>query len=105
MIAATRVPVTCIRVNVIAIRCIGSLLSMVESHVLMVAEVFRHDQTLPRKSGSWPTRGLFHELRRSLWCSLPTPRFQALPGGVAAACRAQQDAHCHSQYRAGCGST
>src|SRR5215208_2914786 len=71
----------------------GSLLSMVESHVLMVAEVFRHDQTLPRKSGSWPTRGLFHELRRSLWCSLPTPRFQALPGGVAAACRAQQDAH------------
>jgi hypothetical protein len=33
----------------------GSLLSMVESHVLMVAEVFHHDQTLPRKSGSRPT--------------------------------------------------
>ena len=30
----------------------GSLLSMVESHVLMAAEVLRHDQTLPRKSGS-----------------------------------------------------
>ena len=33
----------------------GSLLSMVESRVLMVAEVLRHDQTLTRKSGSWPT--------------------------------------------------
>src|SRR5215208_1745907 len=30
---------------------IGSLLSMVESSVLMVAEVLRHDQTLPRKPG------------------------------------------------------
>jgi hypothetical protein len=33
----------------------GSLLSMVESRVLMVAEVLRHDQTLTRKSGSRPT--------------------------------------------------
>jgi hypothetical protein len=36
-------------------RLIGSLLSMVESRVLMVAEVLRHDQTLTRKPGSWPT--------------------------------------------------
>ena len=33
----------------------GSLLSMVESRVLMVVEVLRHDQTLPRKSGSRST--------------------------------------------------
>ena len=33
----------------------GSLLSMVESHVLMVAEVFHYDQTLPCKFGSRPT--------------------------------------------------
>jgi hypothetical protein len=33
----------------------GSLLSMVESRVLMVAEVLRHDQTLTRKPGSRPT--------------------------------------------------
>jgi hypothetical protein len=36
-------------------RLIGSLLSMVESRVLMVVEVLRHDQTLPRKSGSRST--------------------------------------------------
>ena len=33
----------------------GSLLSMDENHVLMVAEVFRHDQALARKPGSWTT--------------------------------------------------
>jgi hypothetical protein len=47
--------VACIRVNVIAMRCSGSLLSMDENHVLMVAEVFRHDQALARKPGSWTT--------------------------------------------------
>jgi hypothetical protein len=31
----------------------GSLLSLVESHALMVVEVFRYDQTLPCKPGSW----------------------------------------------------
>jgi hypothetical protein len=36
-------------------RLIGSLLSLVESHALMVVEVFRYDQTLPRKPGSRPT--------------------------------------------------
>jgi hypothetical protein len=35
--------------------CSGSLLSMDENHVLMVAEVFRHDQALARKPGSWTT--------------------------------------------------
>jgi hypothetical protein len=39
-------------------RPIGSLLQLVGSRALMVAEVFRYDQTLPRKSGSRPTRGL-----------------------------------------------
>jgi hypothetical protein len=34
---------------------IGSLLSMVKSRALMVAEVLRYDQTLPRKPGSRPT--------------------------------------------------
>jgi hypothetical protein len=34
---------------------VGSLLSMDENHVLMVAEVFRHDQALARKPGSWTT--------------------------------------------------
>ncbi len=34
---------------------IGSLLSLVESHVLMVAEVLRHDQTLARKPRSRTT--------------------------------------------------
>jgi hypothetical protein len=33
----------------------GSLLSMVKSRALMVAEVLRYDQTLPRKPGSRPT--------------------------------------------------
>ena len=33
----------------------GSLLSIVERRVLMVAEVLLHDQTLTRKSGSRPT--------------------------------------------------
>ncbi len=33
----------------------GSLLSLVENHVLMAAEVLRHDQTLARKPGSRPT--------------------------------------------------
>ena len=33
----------------------GSLLSLVESHALMVVEVFRYDQTLPREPGSRPT--------------------------------------------------
>jgi hypothetical protein len=33
----------CIRVNVIAIRCSGSLLSMVEGRALMGAEVLRYD--------------------------------------------------------------
>ena len=33
----------------------GSLLSMVKSRALMVAEVLRYDQTLPRKPGARPT--------------------------------------------------
>ena len=33
----------------------GSLLSMDENHVLMVAEVFRRDQALARKPGTWTT--------------------------------------------------
>jgi len=37
----------------------GSLLSIVESRVPMVVEVLRHDQTLPRKSGSRSTGGLY----------------------------------------------
>ena len=49
-IAATRS-----RFNTCECRCHGSLLSVVESHVLMVAEVLRHDQTLARKPGSRPT--------------------------------------------------
>jgi hypothetical protein len=42
-----------IRVNVFDSCCSGSLLSLVESHALMVVEVFRYDQTLPCKPGSW----------------------------------------------------
>jgi hypothetical protein len=42
-------------VNIIANCCNGSLLSMVESRVLMVVEVLRYDQTLPRKPGSRST--------------------------------------------------
>ncbi len=43
----------------------GGLLSVVESRVLMVAEVLRHhDQTLARKPGSGPTRRLCRTLRR-----------------------------------------
>jgi hypothetical protein len=36
-------------------RSSGSLLSMVKSRALMVAEVLRYDQTLPRKPGARPT--------------------------------------------------
>jgi hypothetical protein len=43
------------RCKIAARRDSGSLLNMVESRALMVVEVLRHDQTLPRKSGSRST--------------------------------------------------
>ena len=54
------------RVNFIATRYSSSLLSMDENHILMEAEVFRHDQALARKPGSWTTGGLCRSLRGSV---------------------------------------
>ena len=53
-LASSNTAATGCRFNHYGERCSGSLLSMVNSCALMVAEVLRHDQTLPRKPGSRP---------------------------------------------------
>src|SRR3712207_4995414 len=78
----------------------GSLLSLVDCHALMVVEVFRYDQTLPREPGSRPTQRLCREFRRSLRRPRPTPWFQALLGRFALTGRTQQDFDRSCQYRA-----